>query len=345
MSAEKRQEAWKKAEKKISSGKTKGVIDSLLEVDELGEFATTWRLAAEVRRNEAGKEPTVKEYRKIAENYRKALKINPKDKKVNSGYNNILNEMNEKRISEHAFPPLVQDGTPTIAGVTFGFIALIAILAVLSLSQSATEGTLGTGEAEMTITYTTNDGLFKTETVTMDLYRADAPIHVENFITLAEDGNYDDVIFHRIIEGFMIQGGDFTNGDGTGGHAGAWYGYCNGQERSSSSECAPSAWTIPDEADNGRIHTPGALSMAKTSAANTGGSQFFIVPSGSTPSHLDGVHTVFGMVTDGLDVITEISEVETGQGDKPVRDVTLVSVEITDDGINEEGFSLSGLFS
>ena len=72
---------------------------------------------------------------------------------------------------------------------------------------------------------------------------------------------------------------------------------------------------------------------------------FFIVPSGSTPSHLDGVHTVFGKVTDGLDVITEISGVETDQSDRPLRDVTLVSVEITNDGINEEGFSLSGLFS
>ena len=143
----------------------------------------------------------------------------------------------------------------------------------------------------------------------------------------------------------MIQGGDFTNGDGTGGHAGAWYGYCNGQERASSSECAPSAWTIPDEANNGYKHTPGALSMAKTSSPNTGGSQFFIVPTGSNPSHLDGVHTVFGMVTDGIEAITEISEVETGQGDKPVRDVTLVSVEITDDGMSEGGFSLSGLFS
>ena len=97
----------------------------------------------------------------------------------------------------------------------------------------------------------------------------------------------------------------------------------------SSSGCAPSSWTIPDEADNGRIHTPGALSMAKTSAANTGGSQFFVVPSDSEPSHLDGVHTVFGMVTEGLDVITEISELETEPGDKPVRSVTLVSVEIT----------------
>ena len=105
---------------------------------------------------------------------------------------------------------------------------MIAILAVLSVSQSATEGTLGTGEAEMTITYTTNDGLFKTETITMDLYRADAPVHVENF-TLAENGDYDNVKFHRIIDNFMIQGGDLQMAS-TGGHAGAWYAIATGKK-------------------------------------------------------------------------------------------------------------------
>lgn len=337
MSAEKRQEVWKKAEKLIASGKYAGVIEQLLEVDEAGEFATTWRLAAEVRWKEAEKNPTKKNYRKAAENFRKALKLEPKNKTANSGYNNLLNEMNEKRISEHSIPPLVNDGTPTLAGVVVGLVGLIALLGILSASQ--VETSLGTGEAVMTIQWTTEDGLMRTDEITLDLYRQDAPIHVENFIELAEDGSYDDVIFHRIIDNFMIQGGDFTNGDGTGGHAASWQGYCNGQQSASSSECAPTAYTIPDEANNGRTHTPGALSMAKTNAANTGGSQFFIVPSDSTPSHLDGVHTVFGMVTNGLDIITEISEVSTEAGDRPVRDVTLVSVEVTDDGIKNSRFN------
>ena len=85
MSAEKRQEVWKKAEKLIASGKYAGVIEQLLEVDESGEFATTWRLAAEVRWKEAEKNPTKKNYRKAAENYRKALKLEPKNKAANSG--------------------------------------------------------------------------------------------------------------------------------------------------------------------------------------------------------------------------------------------------------------------
>ena len=183
---------------------------------------------------------------------------------------------------------------------------MIAILAVLSVSQSATEGTLGTGEAEMTITYTTNDGLFRTETITMDLYRADAPVHVENFITLAENGDYDNVKFHRIIDNFMIQGGDFTNGDGTGGHAGAWYGYCNGQERDTQSECAQSAWTIPDEANNGRIHTLALFQWQKLVLQIQVDHILHRSIRLNTKSP-NGVHTVFGMVTDGLDV-SEISK-------------------------------------
>ena len=84
-----------------------------------------------------------------------------------------------------------------------------------------------------------------------------------------------------------------------------------------------------------RKHAPGSLAMAKTNAPHTGGSQFYIVPSDSTPSHLDGIHTVFGTVTDGLEYVDSISSVETGQNDRPVNDVTIVSIEITDDGISD----------
>ena len=74
--------------------------------------------------------------------------------------------------------------------------------------------------------------------------------------------------------------------------------------------------------------------MAKTNAPHTGGSQFYIIPSDSTQtSHLDGVHTVFGTVTAGLDNVDSISSVETGQNDRPINDVTIVSIEITNDGI------------
>jgi len=90
------------------------------------------------------------------------------------------------------------------------------------------------------------------------------------------------------------------------------------------------SWTLPDEANNGLDHIPGALSMAKTSSPNTGGSQFFIVPSDSSPSHLNGVHTVFGYVTSGLDSITDISEVATGNNDRPIYEVTISSISLND---------------
>jgi cyclophilin family peptidyl-prolyl cis-trans isomerase len=179
----------------------------------------------------------------------------------------------------------------------------------------------------MDIAYVTADGSNSTENlIDFELNYDEAPIHAQNFALLAEMGCYDGTIFHRVIDGFMVQGGDFTNGDGTGGHAASWQGYCNGVVESSSSNCSKTSWTIPDEAYNGLIHTPYALSMAKTNAPHTGGSQFFIVDGGSSPSHLDGVHTVFGHVVNGTEVVDSISQVSVdGWGDVPNNAVTIIS--------------------
>ena len=172
-----------------------------------------------------------------------------------------------------------------------------------------------------------NDSNRSNVNVTIELYAEEAPYHVDSFITHIDSGNYNDIIFHRIIDNFMIQGGDIEGLNGYGGYAANWYGYCNGQ-LASEEDCSNVDWTLPDEANNGLNHTPGALSMAKTTAANTGGSQFFIVPSDSSPSHLNGVHTVFGYVTGGLDHIDMISEVETGSNDRPLYDVTIMNITI-----------------
>ena len=160
--------------------------------------------------------------------------------------------------------------------------------------------------------------------ITFELNHSAAPIHAENFALLSLMGCYDDTIFHRVIDNFMIQGGDFMNFDGTGGHAASWQGFCNGQA-SNNSSCSGSgsnAWTIPDEANNGLIHSPYVLSMAKTMQPNTAGSQFFIVDD-SSQNHLDGVHTVFGKVVDGSSVVDSISEIATGQYDRPVVDIVI----------------------
>ena len=162
--------------------------------------------------------------------------------------------------------------------------------------------------------------------ITLQLDYSEAPIHASNFALLSEMGCYDNVSFHRVIQGFMVQSGDFTSGDGTGGHAASWQGYCNGQQSTIQSECASTSWTIPDETNN-LTHVPYALSMAKTSNPNTAGSQFFIVSPGSTPSHLDGVETVFGSVYSGFSTIDYIDAVQTGgpQGSSPVNEIKIMN--------------------
>jgi len=162
--------------------------------------------------------------------------------------------------------------------------------------------------------------------IVIELFPNEAPLHVESFLSLIEGTYYDFTKFHRVIDGFVIQGGDFENHDGTGGYAGGWYGYCNGE--STSDPCDQSEWTIPDEANNGLLHVPGVLAMAKTSAPNTGGSQFYIVPSDSMPSHLDGIHTVFGQVVSGMEHVDAISEVDTDQNDRPVNEVRLIHASV-----------------
>jgi peptidyl-prolyl cis-trans isomerase B (cyclophilin B) len=127
--------------------------------------------------------------------------------------------------------------------------------------------------------------------LTIEFYPEHAPLTVKNFLDLTKKGFYNGLKFHRVIPGFMVQGGD-PKGDGTGGPG----------------------YTIKDEVvGNPLIHKPGALSMAKTAAPNSGGSQFFIVLTREQTKHLDGVHTVFGQVIKGMELIPQIK-----QGDKMV---------------------------
>jgi cyclophilin family peptidyl-prolyl cis-trans isomerase len=139
-------------------------------------------------------------------------------------------------------------------------------------------------------------------TIQLELHDGDAPKTVENFRKLAEDGFYDGVVFHRVIPDFMIQGGDPT-GTGTGGPG----------------------YTFEDEFNDHPV-ARGALAMANA-GPNTNGSQFFIVTADACP-WLDGKHTVFGRVTDGMDVVDAISEVETGAGDRPREDVVIERVDL-----------------
>jgi cyclophilin family peptidyl-prolyl cis-trans isomerase len=141
-------------------------------------------------------------------------------------------------------------------------------------------------------------------TIRVELYDEDAPKTVENFVKLARDGFYDGVIFHRVIPDFMIQGGDPT-GTGTGGPG----------------------YTFEDEINPHKVER-GALAMANA-GPNTNGSQFFVVTTPAAP-WLDGKHTVFGRVTEGMDVVDTISDVETDANDKPREPVTIERLEVSD---------------
>ena len=138
--------------------------------------------------------------------------------------------------------------------------------------------------------------------IELELFEGEAPTTVENFLKLAADGFYDGVIFHRIIPDFMIQGGDPT-GTGTGGPG----------------------YTFEDEF-NAHPVARGALAMANA-GPNTNGSQFFIVTADACP-WLDGKHTVFGQVTNGMDVVDKISAVERDASDRPHQDVVIERIDL-----------------
>ena len=194
-----------------------------------------------------------------------------------------------------------------------------------------------TTEVIFYLSWTDSDGVNHCGTLQFELYSAEAPIHVQNFQDHVEAGNYNGTVYHRIIDGFMIQSGDFEYGNGMGGYAYSWHGYCNGQVIPQS-DCELSDYSIPDEFNSNLEHTSGALSMAKTALPNTGGSQFFIVDAGSTPSHLDGVHTIFGQAiagtidgveVTGIEVVDAISQVEVSgpSSSSPIYDVTIIGAE------------------
>jgi cyclophilin family peptidyl-prolyl cis-trans isomerase len=140
--------------------------------------------------------------------------------------------------------------------------------------------------------------------IAVEFHDEDAPKTVENFRKLAGDGFYDGLIFHRVIPDFMIQGG-CPQGTGTGGPG----------------------YEFEDEFNDHKI-VRGALAMANA-GPNTNGSQFFVVTTDAAP-WLDGKHTVFGKVTDGMDAVDAIESTPTGPGDKPLEPQTIERVELSD---------------
>ncbi len=149
--------------------------------------------------------------------------------------------------------------------------------------------------------------------VRAELYPEIAPNTVNNFISLIKKGFYNGVLFHRVIEGFMLQGGD-PQGTGMGGP-----GYCIKGEFSSNGF------------KNNLAHEPGVLSMARTMIPDSGGSQFFIMHKAA--SHLNGQYAAFGKVIEGMDVIDAIACTETHAGDCPVKPQRMKAVTVETFGV------------
>ena len=146
------------------------------------------------------------------------------------------------------------------------------------------------------------------DVIRLELYPETAPITVENFEKLVRSGFYDGLTFHRVIPGFMIQGGD-PNGNGTGGPG----------------------WTIKGEFEANGVpnplrHTRGVISMARSMMPNSAGSQFFIMHRDAP--HLDGQYAAFGKVIEGIEAVDRIARVDTDFRDKPVEPVVIKKMEI-----------------
>lgn len=179
----------------------------------------------------------------------------------------------------------------------YAAIAIVLLLIIVAGGAITGMFTGGTMKNKVAV-FDTSQGTFKIE-----LYEDKAPKTAENFASLAEKGFYDGLVFHRVIEGFMIQGGD-PNGDGTGGPG----------------------YSIDDEFGEGLKHdSAGILSMVNR-GPDTGGSQFFITLA-PTP-WLDGKHAIFGKVVDGMDVVNKIGKLETDQMDRPTNPVVVNKITL-----------------
>lgn len=165
------------------------------------------------------------------------------------------------------------------------------------------------GQNNPIVTFETTAGVIKAE-----LYPDIAPNTVNNFISLVSKGFYDGLIFHRVIKGFMIQGGD-PDGNGTGGP-----GY------SVKGEFAQNGF------ENNLKHTAGVLSMARSAMPDSAGSQFFIMHKDAP--HLDGSYAAFGMVTEGMETVNAIAETATDMADMPREPQVMVKVTVDTAGVS-----------
>lgn len=197
---------------------------------------------------------------------------------------------------------LTKTGISVLAGALFFSLAGCA----KTPAGSSTQASEIEGEKTIMVEITVKDY----GTMKLELDAEAAPLTVENFVDLVNDGFYDGLIFHRIIPGFMIQGGD---PDGTG---------MGGPGHSVKGEFSKNGW------DNPIKHTRGTISMARSQNPDSAGSQFFIVHEDAP--HLDGSYAAFGKVVEGIEVVDAIAQVATGANDRPLEDVVIESIRVVE---------------
>jgi len=341
--------AWSEATALTESGEPEKALELLRSVawdacQNGAQKARTLRFAADAS-TALGEQDTANQKRhwqRAHKNYRKALNFDPKDKETRRRMNKLASMMDEQAVSLGVGLQIFDEGNPTPLGLVTFLVAFMLVLVSFKVIPDFFDTPEDNPIVTLEISYMpTGSNERVTAFVEIELYPNEAPLHVENFLLLAEEFRYDFTEFHRIIDDFMIQGGDF----GSGGHTAKWYGYCNGEEfdhsgnRHSSDSCNQVDWSLPGEHTNGLKHIPGALAAAHA-GLNTDGSQFYIVPGDSTPSWLDwetgkdcateSCHTVYGQVISGLNHVTAISEVQTDSSDSPLNEVRLMHVTVND---------------
>ena len=354
------QKAWDEATELLEvKNDPEGALEALRSawgsIDNEAQRAKTLSLAADAG-TELGvidKRNQKSHWQKAYKNYNKSLSIDPKNKETRRNMNKLASMMDEQSISLGLGLQMFDQGNPT----PLGLLVMVLSMAVFLVSIKLVSDYLGDDSnpiVSLEVQYTLN-GQSVTGEIQIELYEDEAPMHVESMLIHARNFQYDGGQFHRVIEGFMIQGGDIQNMGGSGGYAADYYGYCNGVQ-TPESECRQKEdYTIPFEHENGLKHTAGAVAAAHA-GKNTDGSQFYIVPSDGFAEFLDydefpakdcwgdltpndpeddgSCHTVFGYVISGIEHVDAISQVDTvdpdarPSDDRPVDPVRIISVTV-----------------
>jgi len=347
-------ETWEEAEKQIDAAENEAALETLraawAEHGDTADHANTWKLVGDAKQalGESRQPINRKMLREASNAYQSALKKDAKHRDARRAANALRAKMDGLGIRSSSLPKLIDDGTPTIYGMMA--ILVIGMLLLTSIKYMP--------EIKNALHITSESSDDWDATLAIELYPTAAPKTVDSFKDHARNGRYEGIAFHRVIDGFMVQGGDISCGTqplgsadcsaGTGGYSGIWYG--QGQEGDMTT------WAMPDEFDCtetpegsgqwvGTCHAPGMLAMAN-SGPDTGGSQFYLVDKDSTPSHLNGKHAVFGMATDastylgssigGIELVDLLSKVPTVGGqaqnaDQPLNAPYIHSIDIDGD--------------